>query len=370
MSKTLNSGLSLTIPSAGETNWATLMEACFQKISEHDHTGNGKGALIAAAAIASDALTDEKIRLRNNQWLRARNAADTNDVNILRVTTGNVLELNLSIDGTSLSADSVNDEKIRLRNAQYLRARNAAGSGDINILRVNSSNLVEFATNLDGSNLAANSVALSKITNISTDRLLGRDTSGSGSPEQISLTGGLEFSGSTSIQVADLGITTAKVNADAVNDTKILLRNSQYLRARNAANNADINILQINSSDELQIAYGAALKLGAISSSNAYAQFNADVTINVTTGSQFKVLENGTTKVQYLSGALKPGSAQTVSLGDHSNPWTNSFVTGYAEMADGSAPSTPASGYIRIYSQSGVLKYKDDGGTVRTIVVT
>ena len=40
--------------------------------------------------------------------------------------------------------NQVADEKVRLDNADYLRARNAANSGDVNIIRVNSSDAVEF----------------------------------------------------------------------------------------------------------------------------------------------------------------------------------------------------------------------------------
>jgi hypothetical protein len=40
--------------------------------------------------------------------------------------------------------DSVTDAKIRLRNAQYLRSRNAANSANVNMLRVNGSDVIEF----------------------------------------------------------------------------------------------------------------------------------------------------------------------------------------------------------------------------------
>lgn len=39
---------------------------------------------------------------------------------------------------------------------------------------------------------------------------------------------------------------------DAVNDLKVRLRNNQFLRARNAANNADISILKVNGSDAIE----------------------------------------------------------------------------------------------------------------------
>lgn len=43
-----------------------------------------------------------------------------------------------------------------------------------------------------------------------TDRLLGRDTAGSGAIEEISLSGGLEFTGAAGIRIADGGVTLAK----------------------------------------------------------------------------------------------------------------------------------------------------------------
>lgn len=44
-----------------------------------------------------------------------------------------------------------------------------------------------------------------------TDKLIGRDASGAGSGIEIAVTGGLEFSGSDSIRIADAGVTNAKL---------------------------------------------------------------------------------------------------------------------------------------------------------------
>ena len=46
----------------------------------------------------------------------------------------------------AIENNAVNDEKIRLRNDQSLRGRNFANTGDIPILKVNATNLVEFST--------------------------------------------------------------------------------------------------------------------------------------------------------------------------------------------------------------------------------
>lgn len=53
--------------------------------------------------------------------------------------------------------DQVADEKIRLDNADYLRARNAANSGDISIIRVNSSDVREMGGPLS---MASNKITL------------------------------------------------------------------------------------------------------------------------------------------------------------------------------------------------------------------
>jgi hypothetical protein len=47
--------------------------------------------------IVADAVTGSKIRLNNNEWLRARNASDTLDVNLLRLNTSDIIEINTSV---------------------------------------------------------------------------------------------------------------------------------------------------------------------------------------------------------------------------------------------------------------------------------
>jgi hypothetical protein len=43
--------------------------------------------------LTDNAVTDAKARLRNNQWLRARNAADSADVNVIKVNASDALEV-------------------------------------------------------------------------------------------------------------------------------------------------------------------------------------------------------------------------------------------------------------------------------------
>ncbi len=64
--------------------------------------------------------------------------------------------------------------------------------------------------------IANDAVTFAKMQDIATDRLIGRDTASSGNPEEVSVSGGLEFSGSTSIQRSALtGDITATAGSNA-----------------------------------------------------------------------------------------------------------------------------------------------------------
>jgi hypothetical protein len=93
MPTSYNGGTNFSWPTKGETGWDTTVDTALGTISSHDHTGGGAGTQIATAAIAANAVTDTKIRLANNAALRGRNAAGSADVDILKVTTADKLEL-------------------------------------------------------------------------------------------------------------------------------------------------------------------------------------------------------------------------------------------------------------------------------------
>jgi hypothetical protein len=88
--------------------------------------------------------------------------------------------------------------------------------------------------------LADGSIGLPKLSNITTDRLVGRDSAGTGAIEQISVSGGLEFTDATGLRttaftgdvtkaaagtvltIATDAITSGKIATDAVTTAKIL----------------------------------------------------------------------------------------------------------------------------------------------------
>jgi hypothetical protein len=59
---------------------------------------------------------------------------------------------------------------------------------------------VTAAAGSNATTIANDAVTFAKMQNIATDKLIGRDTASSGDPEEISVGGGLEFTGSSGIQ--------------------------------------------------------------------------------------------------------------------------------------------------------------------------
>jgi len=59
--------------------------------------------------------------------------------------------------------------------------------------------------------LASDAVTFAKMQNIDSDRLIGRDDAGSGDPTQISVGGGLQFTGGNAIEIGNGLVTYAKI---------------------------------------------------------------------------------------------------------------------------------------------------------------
>jgi hypothetical protein len=151
---------------------------------------------------------------------------------ILTLTTGDSART-LTLNGdTTLSGTNTGDQTITLTSDVT-----GAGTGS-------------FATTI-----ANNAVTFAKMADIATDRLIGRDTASTGDPEAISVGGGLEFSGSTSIQRSALtGDVTATAGSNATtiaNDvvTYAKLQNvsaTDRILGRDTAGAGDVEELTVN----------------------------------------------------------------------------------------------------------------------------
>lgn len=103
-----------------------------------------------------------------------------------------------AVTAAKIAADAVGSSEI---------AAGAVATAELADSSVTSAKIVD-ATIATG-DLADDAVTFAKMQNITTDRLLGRDTASSGNVEELSVTNGLEFTGSTGLQV------TASVRARA-----------------------------------------------------------------------------------------------------------------------------------------------------------
>ncbi|RPJ38987.1 MAG: hypothetical protein EHM35_03345 [Planctomycetaceae bacterium] len=101
--------------------------------------------------------------------------------------------------------------------------------------------------------LADNSVTFAKMQDIATDRLIGRDTAASGDPEEISVGGGLEFTGSAGIQrsaltgdvTASAGNNGTTIANDAVTFAKFQNITDARLLGRNAGSAGDMQEIDL-----------------------------------------------------------------------------------------------------------------------------
>ena len=95
--------------------------------------------------------------------------------------------------------------------------------------------------------IAANAVGFTKLADIATDSLIGRDTAGTGDPEAITVTGGIEFSGSGAIRTSAFtgdvtkaaGGTALTIATNAVDNSKAADMAANTIKANATAATAD-----------------------------------------------------------------------------------------------------------------------------------
>lgn len=184
--------LILELPTRRTQNWNDNYRDNFAlPVAEHDHTGGGKGRKITTNAIADNAVNDLKILLQNDGYLRGRNAADDGNINIIKVNTSNKLEI-----GTDLF-------NLNIINDTFFKGRNNADSAYIDILKVGVDD--KIATGADFSNLAL----------VNDIYLQGRNNADTGHVNilKIKTDNTLEISPATSF-VGKLTLTNSKVIID------------------------------------------------------------------------------------------------------------------------------------------------------------
>lgn len=250
------------------------------------------------------------------------------------------------------------------------RSVNSSGVGasitgtDGQVLRVSGTTL-GFGT-IASAGLADDSVTFAKFQNIATDRLLGRDTAGTGDVEEISLNATLEFTGSSSIQRAALtGDVTAVagsnttaiaagviIDADVNANAAIALSKLETIAAlsvvTNATNGSAVpTALAAGSSGHVLRRSGSALEWNTLTNANISSGAAIDLS-KLATQAALTVVANATNGTA-VPTAVAAGSDHQVFRRSGTalafgavNLASSAAVTGllpFANIADGSALS-------------------------------
>jgi hypothetical protein len=204
------SQLQIKVPTIGTTDWADTMRTdTFLKIAQHDHSGSGNGSQLGTGSILADAITGAKIRLDNDEFLKSRNAADSANVNILKVDVNDEIFFGADVSQLILKHDT------------YLQADDSVGT-PTNLIKLNTSDNLELGSNLAGAQIINDTF----ITSV--------DNAGTGSVNVIKV--GTNDKISLGADLANLAI---------INDT--------YIQGRNQADSAYIDIVKVNASDKLEL---------------------------------------------------------------------------------------------------------------------
>lgn len=208
--------LTLSIPDGNAT--ITMADAGFDVLfGWDDSAGQYKNFLVADVGLESSPAAGDFLLMYGAE-------GDLRKVNWSSLPSGSTLadadygDITVSLSGTALTIDNdvVTFAKMQNIATDRLLGRDTAATGDVEEISVGGgleftgsagiqrSALTGDVTAVLGSNttvIANDAVTFAKMQNITTDRLLGRDTAGTGDVEEISLSTGLEFTGSTSIRI-------------------------------------------------------------------------------------------------------------------------------------------------------------------------
>ncbi|TXH54516.1 MAG: hypothetical protein E6Q97_10825 [Desulfurellales bacterium] len=166
-------------------------------------------------------------------------------------------------NATTIANNAVTMAKLADLATDSLIGRDASGTGDPTAitlgasLQFSGSNTIQRAAltgdvtasaNSNTTTIASGAVTLAKMANIATDRLIGRDTAGTGAPEALTVGGGLEFTGSGGIQrsaltgdvTASAGSGATTIANDAVTFAKMQNISTDTLLGRFSASTGDV----------------------------------------------------------------------------------------------------------------------------------
>lgn len=202
--------------------------------------------------------------------------------------------------------------------------------------------------------IAANAVGFTKLADIATDSLIGRDTAGSGDPEAITVTGGIEFSGTGSIRTSAFtgdvtkvaGGTALTIAANAVDNAKAADMAANTIKANATGATADPGDLAVGTNSVVGRVAGNIVAAPLVDAQVAAGTLTNAKLANVATGTLKGRATAGTGAPEDLTGTQATALLDTFSstlkgLAPASGGGTANFL-----RADGTWAAPPAGGGV------------------------
>lgn len=125
--KTTTGGLNFTYPGKGRANFSSLFDVLWAKISAHDHEGSGNGLQLTGDALQAGSIPASKIQFANNEYLKATDFAGTGTVDLIKANISDLIEL-----GTAVS-------NLEVPNNTFVKATDNAGTGTVDLIKADAS---------------------------------------------------------------------------------------------------------------------------------------------------------------------------------------------------------------------------------------
>lgn len=181
---------------------------------------------VGTSEIATDGVDSAEIAANAVGTAEIANGAVTY-AKIQNITTGRLLGRTTALSGIveeiqAVGALVLSGLQLNLNTGSY-NDITVSGGGTTWDIAANAVGSAEIANDAVGpTEIANDAVSYADMQNVSTtDRLLGRDGAAPGDVEEIAVTNGLQFTGSTSIGIATGGVTSAMVATDTLTDSDI-----------------------------------------------------------------------------------------------------------------------------------------------------